>query len=38
MNAIVYRQYGSPDVLAMQDVPKPSPAIARCWYEFTPRR
>ncbi len=25
MNAIVYRQYGSPDVLTMQDVPKPVP-------------
>ncbi len=25
MNAIVYRRYGSPDVLSLQDVPKPSP-------------
>src|SRR5688572_2837979 len=25
MKAIVYSQYGSPDVLQLQDVPKPSP-------------
>ena len=37
MKAIVYRRYGSPDVLALQDVQKPQfPRTATCSSGFTP--
>ena len=31
MRAIVHRQYGTPDVLAFEEVERPSPATTTCW-------
>lgn len=35
MKAVVYTDYGSPDVLQIKDVKKPLPNDIRCWLEST---
>ena len=38
MKAIVQTRYGSPDVLQLKDVDKPSSKPMRCWYAFAPQQ
>jgi hypothetical protein len=35
MKAIVYHEYGSPDVVELKDIDKPLSKTMRCWYAFT---
>ncbi len=37
MRAIVHPQYGTPDVLALEEVERPVPGETRCWFACTRR-